>query len=244
MAICSISPLLLYCATQKIIAVSTPASQRDVCVPVVKFQCVTHASSRCKRVVPIGLMSDNWYGYVHRFIYEQQVTWMEMTCATPFWKGVMLFEIDVRRGGRSARKKHKLNDQLFANEGRIAYRGQIFSVPMDWRNIIDQLQLADLWRDTRTQTAEYPASVETSRQRAMHAEMTEMRDAEKHISLPATGAVLAQRVRIFVAAGLDELNKLLKQATVRCDIVVQIIQITNVTTWMRSESRRGCWRPK
>ena len=56
------------------------------------------------KVVPIGLMNDNWYGYVHRFIYEQQVTRMEMTCATPFWTGMMLFEIDVRRGGQSARQ--------------------------------------------------------------------------------------------------------------------------------------------
>ena len=58
------------------------------------------------------------------------------------------------------------------------HTGQLFSAPMDWRNIIDQLQLADLWRDTRTHTAEYPASVEASRQRAMHAELTEMREAE------------------------------------------------------------------
>ena len=90
---------------------------------------------------------------------------------------------------------------------------------MDWRNIIDQLQLSDLWRGPRTQRPEYAASVEAAHLRAMHAELTEMQQAEKHISLPVTGAVLAQRVRVVVAAGLVEVNKLLKQATIRRDIV-------------------------
>ena len=96
---------------------------------------------------------------------------------------------------------------------------------MDWRNLIEQLELADLWRDTRTRSAEYPASVEASWQRAMLAELTEMHETEKHISLPVAGAVLAQRVRIVVTAGLVELNKLLKQATVRRDIVAQLIRL-------------------
>ena len=176
-------------------------------------------------VVPIGLINDNWYGYVDRFIYEQQVTWMEMTCATPFWTGMMLMEIEVRRGERSKRKKHKLHDPLFAPEGRIAYKGQLFSAPMDWRNIIEQLQLADLWRDTRVQSDGYAASLEAGRQGALSAELKDMQQAEKYISLPVTGAILAQRVRVVVAAGLVDLNKLLKQATIRRDIVVQLIRM-------------------
>jgi hypothetical protein len=96
---------------------------------------------------------------------------------------------------------------------------------MDWRNILDQLQLADLWRDTRVQSDGYAASLEAGRQGALHAEVSEMQQAEKHISLPVTGAILAQRVRVVVAAGLVDLNKLLKQATIRRDIVVQLIRM-------------------
>ena len=39
------------------------------------------------------------------------------------------------------------------------------------------------------------------------------------------GAVLAQRVRVVVTAGLVDVNKLLRQATVRRNIVVQLIRM-------------------
>ena len=44
-----------------------------------------------------------------------------------------------------------------------------------------------------------------------------------HISLPVTGAILASRVRLVISSGLVDLNKLLKQATVRKHIVLQLI---------------------
>ena len=66
-------------------------------------------------IVEIGLCNDNWYGYVDRWIYENNVTWMEKTCATPFWTGIMLFCIDPRH---SRRKKHLLENPLFKHGGR------------------------------------------------------------------------------------------------------------------------------
>ena len=43
--------------------------------------------------------------------------------------------------------------------------------------------------------------------------------------MPVTGEVLAARVRIVTAAGLIDLNALIKQATVRRNIVVQLIRM-------------------
>ena len=85
---------------------------------------------QANQVVPVGLMNDNWYGYVERFIYDQKVTWVEKIVSTPFWTGLKLMEIDVRRGQNSVRRRHKLHDPLFSGEGRIAYKGQLFSAPM------------------------------------------------------------------------------------------------------------------
>ena len=45
------------------------------------------------------------------------------------------------------------------------------------------------------------------------------------ISLPVQGAVLAARVRVSIAAGLVDLNKLLRQATVRRNVVTQLIRM-------------------
>ena len=48
---------------------------------------------------------------------------------------------------------------------------------------------------------------------------------ELHISLPVVGEVLAARVRIVIASGLVDLNALIKQATVRRNIVVELIKM-------------------
>ena len=143
--------------------------------------------------VPIALSNDNWYGYVEEWIYANEVTWMEKTCATPFWTGMMLFEISVRRDAAGAKKKHLLHETLYSNQGRVAFKGQLFSAPMDWASMVEQLEA--------------------------------MEKEETLISIPVTGAVLAQRVRLAITAGLTELNKCLKQATVRRNIVVQLIRM-------------------
>jgi len=168
---------------------------------------------KANEIVPIGLSNDNWYGYVERFIYENEVTWMEKTCATPFWTGLMLMEIDVRRGATGARKRHMLHERLYSSEGRIAYKGQLFSAPMDWRNIVEQIQASDLLASN------------TGKRDLLKEELKTMEKAEKLISLPVTGAVLAQRVRVVIAAGLVDLNRLLKQATVRRNVIVQLIRM-------------------
>ena len=46
-----------------------------------------------------------------------------------------------------------------------------------------------------------------------------------HICLPVQGAVLAARVRVTIAAGLVDLKKLLRQATVRRNVVEQLIRM-------------------
>ena len=115
---------------------------------------------------------------------------MEKTCATPFWTGMMLFCIDTRH---SRRVKHLMHNPLYQHEGRVAYKGQLFSAPMDWSLMIEQLK--------------------------------KLEASELHIALPVTGEVLAARVRIVITAGLIDLNALIKQATIRRNIVVQLIRM-------------------
>ena len=93
-----------------------------------------------KVVIPKGLANDNWMGYVDMWIYDNEVTWMEKTVSTPFWTGLMLFSIDVRHSNRSTRAKHMLHNPLYQIDGRIAYKGQLFSAPMDWASMMDQLE--------------------------------------------------------------------------------------------------------
>ena len=51
------------------------------------------------------------------------------------------------------------------------------------------------------------------------------REEDALISLPVQGAVLAARVRVTIAAGLVDLNKVLRQATFRRNVVEQRIRM-------------------
>ena len=113
------------------------------------------------------------------------------TVATPYWTGITLFSIDRKRTQRS--HKHNLLDNIFEPRGRVVFKGQLFSAPMSWDDLLHQLKA--------------------------------MEDCEPHISLPVQGAVLAARVRLTIASGLVDLNRLLRQATVRRNVVVQLIRM-------------------
>ena len=45
---------------------------------------------------PMGLVNDNFVGYLDPWIYQNDITWMEKTVATPFWTGMTLFSILIR----------------------------------------------------------------------------------------------------------------------------------------------------
>ena len=58
--------------------------------------------------------------------------------------------------------------------------------------------------------------------------MRQLADIEKgqlQISLPIVGAVLAARVQVLISAGLVDLNKHIREATVRRNVVVQLIRM-------------------
>ena len=58
----------------------------------------------------MGLMNDNFMGFLVPWIYQADITWMEQTVATPFWTGMTLFSIDRRATHR--RPKHTLVDPM------------------------------------------------------------------------------------------------------------------------------------
>ena len=105
----------------------------DCCMPLCK-SCRLHLSAG--ETVPTGLANDNWYGYLATWILEVGVTWMEKTVASPYWTGMTLFTMNRRYGG----KRHLLHDKMYQATSRIAFKGQVFSAPMDWNSTLEQLQ--------------------------------------------------------------------------------------------------------
>ena len=145
------------------------------------------------RISPHGLINDNWYGYVDSWIFEVGLTWMEKTTGSPFWTGLTLFTIGRRGGDRKSQRRHMMHDAMYSAETRVAFKGQVYSAPMDWADMQQQLQ--------------------------------EMEKQESVVALPVVGSVLASRVQISIASGLVDLNKCIKQATVRRPVVVQYIRM-------------------
>ena len=72
---------------------------------------------------PMVLMADNWQGYLEGWIYEVGLTSMEKTVALPYWTGLTLFCIELKRQEQTSRRKDCLNKELFSSTGRIACTG-------------------------------------------------------------------------------------------------------------------------
>ena len=90
-------------------------------------------------VPPKVLMNENWQGYVQAWIYENNLTWLEKTIASPYWTGMTLFCIELKRQEQSSHKKDCLTKPMFQSTGRICFKGQVFSAPMDQDDILEQL---------------------------------------------------------------------------------------------------------
>ena len=146
------------------------------------------------QIIPQALINDNWYGYVDEWIFNMGITWMEKTVSTPYWTGITLFSVGTRgSGGEKERRQHLLQNASYASKRRTAFKGQLFSAPMDWSNVIEQLVQIDK-KQTR-------------------------------IALPVSGSLLQARVAISITSGLVNLNKCLREATIRRDVVVQLIRM-------------------
>ena len=65
----------------------------------------------------MGLMNDNFVGYLDPWIYQADITWMDETVATSFWTGMILFSINRKTTHR--RQKHNLASTIYEGKGRV-----------------------------------------------------------------------------------------------------------------------------
>ena len=76
---------------------------------------------------------------------------------------------------------------------RTAFKGQVFTTPMQWDSMLEQLE--------------------------------NMHKNETFRSVPITGEALVARVQIAIRSGLIELNRYIKQATIRRPIIERLIKM-------------------
>ena len=77
-----------------------------------------------------------YYGYVERFMFEAEVTWMEMTAASAYWTSMTIFTM-------SRIPQHLMHHRFLQAEERVGFRGHVFSAPMAWQDIMQQIDEID-----------------------------------------------------------------------------------------------------
>ena len=85
--------------------------------------------------IPKALACDNYIGYVHKFIIDEKVTWLEATIAAPVFSGLITYYIEG-----PPRERHNLMDSTLGKAVRsYGLRGNIFSFLLPWEHVLRQL---------------------------------------------------------------------------------------------------------
>ena len=92
------------------------------CAPYVKHlctECQIPVCLRCRKglhayqgisSIPMSLANDHYYGYVHRYIVETEVTWLECAAASVCWSTMLVFYLEEPHG-------HLMNEVMAGCQG-------------------------------------------------------------------------------------------------------------------------------
>ena len=76
----------------------------------------------------MSLSNDHYYGYVSRFLVEQQVTWLEYAAASVCWSTMLVYYLEDPFG-------HLMSEKMGAAQARTRVRGNLFSFNMPWGDV-------------------------------------------------------------------------------------------------------------
>ena len=164
-------------------------------VPLCK-DCVQHL--RKGRLPPLSLCNDMWTGFAPERLYKENVTVMEMICASPCVTTLICFSMEARYGEEEKGTTAALDAKAHSALHRLGARGNALTFPMPWEELLANLK------------------------DALNAE-------EGPPQLPRAGQQLGEIVRVLLKTNktrkttASELKTLIHQATVRREVVIQLI---------------------
>ena len=88
-----------------------------------------------RKQLPRCLANDNVIGYVHAYIVEKKVTWLEATIACPVFTGLVTYFVE----GRAHERGHMMKEPLARPQRAWAVRGNLFSFLLPWDRVMQQL---------------------------------------------------------------------------------------------------------
>ena len=153
----------------------------------------------------MSLANDHYYGYIHKYIVESEVTWLECAAASVCWSTMLVFYIEEPHG-------HLMKECIEGAQGRTHVRGNLFSFAMAWEDVYQCCREAEnINCQERRQAATCSASCNTP--------------PAMDIMLPRSETTLASLVRVCIRGGTKDLAAHLDGVTMRPHVVLQLIKI-------------------
>ena len=146
----------------------------------------------------MSLVNDHYYGFVDRFIVENEVTWLELATCSPIWTTLMVYYIEAPYG-------NTMNTTVGGASGRTAVKGNLFSFPLAMEDMARSVT------EAMTQSGRMPAHVREV--------------AEKARGIPHSEEVLALLVHVQVINGSADLAKHVKGLTLRLHVLEKLCDI-------------------
>ena len=85
-----------------------------------------------QKSIPMAIANHNFIGYCAETLVKYRVRWIEAAIVCPAWTTMICFYMEEDRG-------HLMREEQFAAKYRIGVRGNIFSFPMPWVDIMKSL---------------------------------------------------------------------------------------------------------
>ena len=185
-------------------------AQRTLCqhceVPLCN-DCLWHLGQKGE-MPPLSLCNDMWSGYSPARLHEQQITVMEMICASPCVTTLICMSMEAQHRSEGT----TLDEKAQKPSHRLGARGNALTFPLPWEDVLRNLQAHDA------------AAAKARQAQDAHSEQTSSTP-----SFPRSGKALGDVVRVLLKTNRTgktsetDIKTLLHQATVRREVVVELI---------------------
>ena len=104
------------------------------CEVALCHECAMYVFAQARKGgIPWSLANDNFWDETYGLLYKYNVTWLEMTVASPCWTTMLVCYVEGDQG-------HLMNEVVGKQQWRTRVKGSVASFQMPWEDIITDLK--------------------------------------------------------------------------------------------------------
>ena len=150
--------------------------------------------------IPRAVANDNFIGYMHSYIVQNKVTWLEATIPCPVFSGLVTYYIE----GDASQRGHMMQETLGSPQRAWAVRGNLFSFLLPWEKIMAQLSKCFLTGDFREWPLDQQTVCEVVRVRIVRAKQ---QATQKYRELTVRSKVVKHMANIYMERHIKDLGQ-------------------------------------